>query len=82
MKIAISFKNNEMEYYVDKLKKNGFDISVNGFNTLWVYNLSVVYTRKYSSLNKLVLETKSDKFETIDINIEDIEYYEVHKQND
>lgn len=75
MKIAITFKYN-VEDYKTALEKRKFEVgNSSNTKTLWVYDLRYIYT---NFNNELVIENK--KIEYYKIDLEDIEYYEIHSE--
>ena len=75
MKIAISFKYNVEDYKI-ALEKRNFNVGTSSnLNTLWVYDLRYIYV---NFNNELVIEDK--RIEHYKIDLEDIEYYEIHSE--
>lgn len=75
IKIALDLKEEATEYIKKELTKKGFKFSINGFGTLWIYDIGHV---DYSGESIRVCHNKS--FEYYDIYLEDIYYFEIHNQ--
>ena len=77
MKIAIEFKDEATkEKILHQLRD--WEVSYSSLGSVWIYNLKVVHN--YGGKN-ITLERILD-FKTFKISLEDIEYFEVHNNND
>lgn len=76
MKIALDLKQEHKAMIVKDLINGGNEISSSSFNTIWVYKLSSISCCK----NIITLNFKDEKgmFRMYNIDLEDIEYYEIH----
>ena len=76
IKIAIEIKEDRKEIIREELKKRNYDIDIVSFNTTWVYDLKNV---RYEN-NYIFLENGS--FYTYKLDLKDVDYFEIHKQEE
>ena len=76
IKIALEIKEDRKEIIREDLKKRNYDIDIVSFNTTWVYDLTNVrYEKGFISL-------ENNTFYSYRIDLNDLDYFEIHKQEE
>lgn len=77
LKMAVEFKQKKDEI-IEELKKKDYNVSTSSFNTIWVNDLSSIDYFYRNGLKIRLNKNKIDYKSAIEINLEDIEYFEIH----
>ena len=76
MKIALELKEERKQEIIDRLNKKKYMVDTNSFGCIWVYGLKNIHN-PYAH-NALVLENGNLTTGSIEIMLEDINYFEIH----
>ena len=80
MNIYIDFKKNK-EQYIEELKKRNFNLEINGLGEIFINNINTI-SSLIAPNDGLVTELKliNNDYTEYNINIKDIQYYEIHNK--